>query len=76
MVIAAWGNDGTYIERSEQFKASLPNLYCLKVSKSGEPTHPLYQPNQNPRQWAYNSHMLKKSSILSIAGRSRSEKQV
>lgn len=44
LVIAAWGNDGSYLERSEQVKAFLPDLYCLKVNKSGEPAHPLYQP--------------------------------
>ncbi|MFT5675881.1 MAG: hypothetical protein ACI808_001815 [Paraglaciecola sp.] len=44
LVIAAWGNDGMYLERSEQVKALLPNLYSLKVNKSGEPAHPLYQP--------------------------------
>jgi hypothetical protein len=43
LVVAAWGNDGSYLERSEQVKKLLPNLYCLKLNKSGEPAHPLYQ---------------------------------
>ena len=43
LVVAAWGNDGSYLERSEQVKEFLPNLYCLKLNKSGEPAHPLYQ---------------------------------
>jgi hypothetical protein len=43
LVVAAWGNDGSYLERSEQVKELLPNLYCLKLNKSGEPAHPLYQ---------------------------------
>jgi len=43
LVVAAWGNDGAYLERSEQVKEFLPNLYCLKLNKSGEPAHPLYQ---------------------------------
>jgi len=43
MVVAAWGNDGSYLGRSEQVKELLPNLHCLKLNKSGEPAHPLYQ---------------------------------
>jgi hypothetical protein len=43
LVVAAWGNDGSYLERSKQVKELLPNLYCLKLNKSGEPAHPLYQ---------------------------------
>jgi hypothetical protein len=43
LVVAAWGNDGSYLKRSEQVKELLPNLYCLKLNKSGEPAHPLYQ---------------------------------
>ncbi len=43
LIIAAWGNDGSYLERSEQVKELLPNLYCLNLNKSGEPAHPLYQ---------------------------------
>lgn len=43
MVVAAWGNDGSYLGRSGQVKKLLPNLHCLKLNKSGEPAHPLYQ---------------------------------
>ena len=42
IVVAAWGNDGSYLNRSEQVKQLLPNLHCLKINKSGEPAHPLY----------------------------------
>ena len=42
MVVAAWGNDGSYLERSAAVKALIPNLYALKMNKSGEPAHPLY----------------------------------
>ncbi len=41
-VIAAWGNDGTYLDRSHWVRAMIANLYCLKINKSGEPAHPLY----------------------------------
>lgn len=43
LVVAAWGNDGSYLGRSKQVKALLSNLHCLKLNKSGEPAHPLYQ---------------------------------
>ncbi|WP_100638366.1 DUF1643 domain-containing protein [Marinobacter salexigens] len=43
LVVAAWGNDGSFLGRSEQVKELLPNLHCLKLNKSGEPAHPLYQ---------------------------------
>ena len=42
LVVAAWGNDGSYLGRSKQVIALLPNIYCLKMNKSGEPAHPLY----------------------------------
>lgn len=44
LVVAAWGNDGNYQNRSANVRHLLPNLHCLKVNQSGEPTHPLYQP--------------------------------
>lgn len=43
LVVAAWGNDGAFISRSKQVKALLPGLHCLKMNKTGEPAHPLYQ---------------------------------
>ena len=49
LVVAAWGNDGSYLRRSKQVEKLIPNLYCLKLNKSGEPAHPLYQPaNRQP----------------------------
>lgn len=44
LVVAVWGNDGIYLGRSKQVKQLIPDLHCLKLNKSGEPTHPLYQP--------------------------------
>jgi len=44
ILIAAWGNDGAHLDRSKQALAILPPLHCLKLNKSGEPAHPLYQP--------------------------------
>lgn len=42
IVVAAWGNDGSHLDRSSVVKATLPNLHCIKMNKSGEPAHPLY----------------------------------
>jgi hypothetical protein len=43
LIIAAWGNDGSYLQRSKQVREILPGMHCLKLNKSGEPAHPLYQ---------------------------------
>jgi hypothetical protein len=43
LIIAAWGNDGSYLQRSKQVRKILPEMHCLKLNKSGEPAHPLYQ---------------------------------
>lgn len=42
IVIAAWGNEGAYLGRSEAIRKLLPNLHYLKLNKTGEPAHPLY----------------------------------
>ena len=42
IVVAAWGNHGSYLSRSEKIRRILKNLHCMKINKSGEPTHPLY----------------------------------
>lgn len=44
IVIAAWGNNGSYLNRSESVLALMPSLYCLKVNVTGAPAHPLYLP--------------------------------
>lgn len=43
LIIAAWGNDGNFLDRSTLVREFLPELHCLKINKSGEPAHPLYQ---------------------------------
>ncbi|MBL4783629.1 MAG: DUF1643 domain-containing protein [Porticoccaceae bacterium] len=43
LIVAAWGNDGMHLGRSTQVKDFIPNMHCLKINKSGEPAHPLYQ---------------------------------
>lgn len=42
IIIAAWGNDGTYQNRAQQVKELIGPLHYLKMNKSGEPAHPLY----------------------------------
>ena len=42
MIVAAWGNHGSHLNRSEQVKALIPTLHCLKVTGTGQPSHPLY----------------------------------
>ncbi len=51
--IAAWGNDGSYLRRSEEIKRML-SLHYLKLNKSGEPAHPLYlKGDLKPILWEY-----------------------
>ncbi|MEZ8851798.1 DUF1643 domain-containing protein [Vibrio cyclitrophicus] len=42
VIVGAWGNDGVFLNRSEDIRALIPELSVLKVNKSGEPAHPLY----------------------------------
>jgi hypothetical protein len=54
LVVAAWGNDGSYLNRSGQIRELLPEMHCLKLNKSGEPAHPLYQKaDLRPVQWVF-----------------------
>jgi len=53
MVIGGWGNHGLYMSRSETVAKMIPNIYCLCKNKSGQPSHPLYQPkNLTPVLWS------------------------
>jgi len=45
VIVAAWGNEGLFMGRSKEVVDMLPNLKCLKMNKTGEPAHPLYQPS-------------------------------
>jgi hypothetical protein len=44
VVVAAWGNGGAYLGRSKEVTSMIKNLKCIKLNKTGEPAHPLYQP--------------------------------
>ncbi|WGE55084.1 DUF1643 domain-containing protein [Actinobacillus equuli subsp. equuli] len=41
-VIAAWGNDGAFLDRSKLVANLISPLFCLEINKTGEPKHPLY----------------------------------
>ncbi len=41
--VAAWGNFGSLQNRDKEVIKLIPNLMCLKINKSGQPAHPLYQ---------------------------------
>lgn len=45
VIVAAWGNGGSYRGRSKEILSMFQNLMCLKQNQSGEPVHPLYQPS-------------------------------
>lgn len=44
LIVAAWGNHGTHRQRHLQVKALLPSLHCLRLTKTGMPSHPLRLP--------------------------------
>ncbi len=48
-VVAAWGNDGSFMQQGEQFLQKYPNVACIRLNSSGEPAHPLYIKKDTPR---------------------------
>jgi hypothetical protein len=51
-VIAAWGNDGTFLGRDAQVRELLGSLYALALTRRGQPRHPLYLPGRaEPVPW-------------------------
>jgi hypothetical protein len=44
ITIACWGNHGTFQQRDQAVMALMPQLHCLKITKQGNPAHPLYLP--------------------------------
>ncbi len=45
LIVAAWGNNGGYRNRSTDVKKLFPHMKCLGKNKTGEPKHPLYVPS-------------------------------
>lgn len=49
LVIAAWGNDGAFLERGGEVLAMLNHDVCqLGYTRSGQPKHPLYLRSDTP----------------------------
>ena len=46
VVVAAWGNHGTHGGRHIKVRQMIPALHCLKITKTGMPSHPLYLPQE------------------------------
>ena len=42
LVIAAWGNDGVFLQRGNRVRDMLRHGKCFGYTKQGEPKHPLY----------------------------------
>jgi hypothetical protein len=52
VVVAAWGNRGTFLERDAAVRKLLPQLHLLRLTASGNPAHPLYLPSSlTPTPW-------------------------
>ena len=49
LVVAAWGEHGSYMGRNEDVLNRIQHTkpMCLKLNKSGNPAHPLYQPKDS-----------------------------
>jgi hypothetical protein len=44
LIIGAWGNHGTFMNRNIEVEKLFMNIHCLGLNKTGCPVHPLYQP--------------------------------
>lgn len=42
LTVAAWGNHGLHAGRWQQAAMLVPGLHALKLTKQGQPAHPLY----------------------------------
>lgn len=52
VVVAAWGAQGTYQRRDQAVRLLVPGLNYLKLTKAGQPGHPLYLPaSLRPVPW-------------------------
>jgi len=41
IIVVVWGNDGSHMGRSRSVVDMIPNLMCLGINDTGEPTHPI-----------------------------------
>ena len=53
LTVAAWGNHGDFLDRSNSVRSILPDPHVLRLTKRGEPQHPLYVPRDAvPLSWS------------------------
>lgn len=51
VIVAAWGTNGIFLGKDREVRLLLPDLHCLRLTKAGHPSHPLYLPgNLTPVQ--------------------------
>tara|TARA_B110000305_G_scaffold149056_1_gene165446 strand:- start:3431 stop:3898 length:468 start_codon:yes stop_codon:yes gene_type:complete len=43
LIVVAWGNDGQLLKRDREVLGLIKNPMCLKINKTKQPAHPLYQ---------------------------------
>lgn len=54
VLVAAWGNHGAHRARGEAVRRMLPSLHYLRLTKEGNPGHPLYLPSTlRPIAWVH-----------------------
>ncbi len=52
IIVAAWGNHGSFMQRSTLIKKKIGRLHILELNSSGEPKHPLYvKADTNATPW-------------------------
>jgi hypothetical protein len=52
VIVAAWGAHGPFRHRDKAVRALIPNLHYLRLTKDGQPGHPLYLPaGLKPQPW-------------------------
>lgn len=57
VIVAAWGADGDYKNRAWWVRTMLPKLHYLRLTKGGQPGHPLYLPKTlTPVEWQWGSN--------------------
>lgn len=56
LTVACWGNDGKHLGRDKEVLKDLKNPHALKITKSGQPWHPLYLDGKlKPKLWEFKS---------------------
>lgn len=52
LIVAAWGSKGTHLGRDLAIRQMLPGLHFLRLTRNGQPGHPLYlSKDLRPKPW-------------------------